>query len=141
MAPVNIDVNFPTSQVAEVMESGVVDLTAMAFGMILGARSIPRCGKRWDFQCLPRRKCDFEGDIDDELMDGKWGARFSERHPDILDPCPLAEDYKKKSEVYFLVASKHPYIQILTLSVWKSLGRAFRPQILRLMCCIVLGPN
>ena len=32
------------------MESGVVDLTAMAFGMILGARSIPRCGTRWDFQ-------------------------------------------------------------------------------------------
>ena len=28
----------------------MVDLTAMAFGMILGARSIPRCGKRWDFQ-------------------------------------------------------------------------------------------
>lgn len=124
------------------MESGVVDLTAMAFGMILGARSIPRCGKRWDFQY------DFAYEsviLKGKLMMNSWmenGVHDFQKGILIFWAPALLRRVTKSSEVYlellvifceypyFLVASKHPYIQILTVSNWKSLGRAFRPQIL-----------
>ena len=97
-------------------------------------------------------KCDFEGEIDDELMDGKWGARFSERHPDILGPCPLAE-VTKSSEVYLellviflpvpLFFWQHPSTHISKFLLYPTGNRLAERFVHKswLVCCIVLGPS